>query len=215
MVGDPGLGHGFEGSTLVREPGIFQVQSAQGGFEMAKGTTAAKTPAEFRHRVVIGQRESEAVHDFPLVNVELARQFDPLVGVNDRSGVFNSLSLPVRRAGIVFVFGELEVLVGDRPNLTRRSIHEAGHLVRRKFERLDDFKNRNRHGRCHGPPNVPLLSCGRIQKFTTRPEATSEPVVYHHGREGGRGRQRRRAAVCFNSLLASLADQSGKTETCG
>ena len=38
MLGDPGLGHGFEGSTLVREPGIFQVQSAQGGFEMAKGT---------------------------------------------------------------------------------------------------------------------------------------------------------------------------------
>ena len=33
----------------------------------------------------------------------------------------------------------------------------------------------------------------------------SEPVVHHHGREGGRCRGQRGAAVCFNSLLARLA----------
>ena len=53
MLRNPGLGHGFEGSTLVREPGIFQVETAQGRFEMTKGTTAAKTPAELRHRFVV------------------------------------------------------------------------------------------------------------------------------------------------------------------
>ena len=50
-------------------------------------------------------------------------------------------------------------------------------------------------------PNVRLLSCGRIRKATSRPVATSEPVVHHHGREGGRRRKPRGAAVCFNSLL--------------
>ena len=31
--------------------------------------------------------------------------------------------------------------------------------------------------------------------------ATSEPVVLHHGREGGGLSSRRGAAVCFNGLL--------------
>lgn len=47
-------------------------------------------------------------------------------------------------------------------DLTRRSIHEAGHPVRREIKRFDDFKNR--HGRCHGPLNIPPFSCGRSRK---------------------------------------------------
>ena len=37
----------------------------------------------------------------------------------------------------------------------------------------------------HRPPNVPPLSCGRIRKRGGQQVATSEPVVLHHGREGG------------------------------
>ena len=51
------------------------------------------------------------------------------------------------------------------------------------------------------PPNVPLLSCGRIQKPRRHQMATSEPVVHHHGRQAERCRSRRGAAVRFNSLL--------------
>jgi len=139
------------------------------------------------------------------VNVKLARQFDPLIGVNDRSGVFNGLALPVRRAGIVFLFGELEVLVGDRPNLTRRSIHEAGHLVRREFERLDDFKNR--HGRCHGPPNVPPLGSRRIRKREGRKWRRASPWYFTTGDKGGGDGGDEGAAVCFNGLLGGLAEE--------
>jgi hypothetical protein len=32
-------------------------------------------------------------------------------------------------------------------------------------------------------PNVPLLSCGRIQESKTLPVTTTEPVVVHHGRQ--------------------------------
>src|SRR6186713_3348679 len=35
--------------------------------------------------------------------------------------------------------------------------------------------------------------------------ATSEPVVLHHGREGGGGRSRRGAAGCFNGLLGGAS----------
>ncbi len=36
----------------------------------------------------------------------------------------------------------------------------------------------------------------------------SEPVVLHHGREGGRCWSQRGAAVCFNSLLGGARDSS-------
>jgi len=39
----------------------------------------------------------------------------------------------------------------------------------------------------------------------------TEPVVDHHGREGGRSRRRRGAAVSFNSLLAGV-DGFGQLE---
>src|SRR5205085_1288695 len=55
------------------------------------------------------------------------------------------------------------------------------------------------------PPNVPLLSCGRILKGTTWKQATSEPVVFDHGRGARRPRWRRGAAVSFNSLLGGVA----------
>ena len=34
---------------------------------------------------------------------------------------------------------------------------------------------------------------------------TSEPVVLHHGREGGRYRSQRGAAGCFNGLLGGVS----------
>jgi hypothetical protein len=37
--------------------------------------------------------------------------------------------------------------------------------------------------------------------------ATSEPVVLHHGREEGRWRSRRGAAVCFNGLLGGAVSR--------
>ena len=66
-----------------------------------------------------------------------------------------------------------------------------------------------------GPANVPPLSSGRIHKRTSGQVATSEPVVHHHGREGGTYGSRLRAAVCFNGLLARqrarLRQPSGPT----
>jgi len=45
------------------------------------------------------------------------------------------------------------------------------------------------------------------QETTSWQIATSEPVVLHHGRERGGGRARRGAAVSFNSLWGSLAQE--------
>jgi hypothetical protein len=60
--------------------------------------------------------------------------------------------------------------------------------------------------------NVPALSSGRIRKPKRQPVATSEPVVHHDGREGGRRRSRRGAADCLNGLLGSQsADSRGAT----
>ena len=50
-------------------------------------------------------------------------------------------------------------------------------------------------------PNVPPLSSGRISKPRGSQMAASEPVVLHHGREGGGpGRDEARPSV-FNGLL--------------
>jgi hypothetical protein len=54
----------------------------------------------------------------------------------------------------------------------------------------------------------PHQETGRVQV------ATSEPVVLHHGREGGRRSSRRGAAGCCNSLLAgALVVESGFRST--
>ena len=45
-------------------------------------------------------------------------------------------------------------------------------------------KARSRRHISMGLSNVPLLSCGRIQKTRSCRRAQPEPVVHHHGREG-------------------------------
>jgi hypothetical protein len=45
--------------------------------------------------------------------------------------------------------------------------------------------NRTKQQLFRRPPNVPPLSSGRIRKPEGHQVGTSEPVVLHHGREGG------------------------------
>jgi hypothetical protein len=74
------------------------------------------------------------------------------------------------------------------------------HLELAPREDLGEWtKFKQRHPR---PANVPLLSCGRIQKSRRYQRAMTEPVVRHHGPEARQDRSRGRAAVSFNSFTA-------------
>jgi hypothetical protein len=60
-------------------------------------------------------------------------------------------------------------------------------------------------------PNVPLLSCGRIQKSRRHQVEASEPVVLHHGRAARRCKPYG-AAVSFNGFTARDVAAVERTE---